>query len=373
MELAAATAASSLSQCTHSREIPCRLHTADNRPQPPLTSRTMRILHPASCLASVAHLWFEVAVVVGLAATVPAQQRETASPPASQTRRAVLVTGASSGIGRTTTELLTKHGFFVYATARKEADLRELGALADVQPIALDVTKPDQIDAAVKLVREAGRGLHGLVNNAGIAVMAPLIEVRDADLLQQFEVNVLGVVRVTRAFAPLLLESKGRVVTTGSLSGTVNWAMGGPYTMSKHAVEAFTDVLAMELQPFGVRVSIVEPGNYRSEIMAGMRQRLIDGGYGGKESRYERQIARLIEQPTDRAQYPEPHDVAAAFLHALTDDQQKRRYLVVPNQREAELTIKAAIARVVQLNQEHAFSYDRDTLVRFLDDALRTK
>ena len=290
-----------------------------------------------------------------------------------EARRAVLVTGASSGIGRKTTETLASSGFFVYAGARKDADLQSLGTLANVQPIRLDVTKQDQIDAAVATVRAAGRGLYALVNNAGVAVLAPLIEVREQDFADQMEVNVFGPWRVTKAFAPLLIESKGRVATTGSISGIVPWAMGGPYTMSKHAVEAFTDVLALELQPFGVKVSVVEPGNYRSEIMVGMRERLVAGGYAGEGSRYQRQLDRLLTQPADRAQYKEPDEVAAAFLQALNEAEPKRRYLVVPERREAELTIRAALTRLVQLNAEQPYAYDRDTLVKMLDEALAKK
>jgi NAD(P)-dependent dehydrogenase (short-subunit alcohol dehydrogenase family) len=293
--------------------------------------------------------------------------------PAAAPARAVLVTGASSGIGRKTTELLAKSGFFVYAGARKDDDLKALGAIPNVQALRLDVTRQEDVDAAVKTVEAAGRGLYGLVNNAGVAVLAPLIELHEKDLQQQFDVNVYGPWRVTKAFAPLLIASKGRVATTGSISGIVNWAMGGPYTMSKHAVEAFTEVLAQELQPFGVRVSVIEPGNYRSEIMNGMRQRLLDGGYAGEGSRYQKQLDRLIQQPTDRAQFKEPDDVAAAFLKALTDNTPRLHYMVVPNQREAEMTIKASIARVVQLNQDQPYAYDREALIRFLDEALAKK
>ncbi|MEO6597038.1 MAG: SDR family oxidoreductase [Planctomycetota bacterium] len=285
-------------------------------------------------------------------------------------RRAVLVTGASSGIGRKTTELLAKNGFFVYAGARKAVDLEELNAIENVQAIALDVTVPEQIDAAVKTVREAGRGLYGLVNNAGVLVLAPLIELREKDLLFQFDANVFGVYRLSKAFAPLLIESKGRIATTGSISGIVTWSMGGPYCMSKHAVEAYTDVLAAEMEPFGVRVSVVEPGNYRSDIMTNMRQRLLDAGYTNEGSLYRGHMDRLLERPTDRAEFKEPDEVAAAFLHALTDENPKRRYMVVPNRREAELTIKAAIARVVQLNERQPFAYDREGLIKLLDAAI---
>ncbi|MBL8722962.1 MAG: SDR family oxidoreductase [Planctomycetes bacterium] len=292
-------------------------------------------------------------------------------PTPQKPQRAVLVTGASTGIGRKTTEVLAQNGFFVYATARKDDDLKALAALPNVQALRLDVTKQDQIDAAVKTVQEGGRGLFALINNAGVAVLAPLIEVSERDLAFQMDANVYGPYRMTKAFAPLLIESKGRVLTTGSISGIVTWPMGGPYTMSKHAVEAFTDTLAAELQPFGVQVSVVEPGNYRSEIMANMKERLVQGGYGGAGSRYQKQLDRLLTQPMHREQYREPDDVAAAYLSALEDATPKRRYMVVPDQREAELTIRAAIARVVQLNAEQAFAYDRDALVKLLDEELR--
>jgi NAD(P)-dependent dehydrogenase (short-subunit alcohol dehydrogenase family) len=149
--------------------------------------------------------------------------------------------------------------------------------------------------------------------------------------------------------------------------------MGGPYCMSKHAVEAYTDVLAAELQPFGVHVSVVEPGNYRSEIMTNMKERLLASGYTGEGSRYQKQMERLLEQPASRAEYKEPDEVAATMLAALSDGEPRRRYLVVPNQREADLTLRAAIARVVQLNQQQPYAHDRDGLIKLLDEALAHK
>jgi len=234
----------------------------------------------------------------------------------------------------------------------------------------LDVTKPDEIRAAVKTVREAGRGLYGLINNAGVAVVGPLLEMRDEDLAYQFDVNVYGPFRVTKAFAPLLTESKGRVTTTRSISGVVSWGFGGAYCMSKHAIEAYTDASAGELRQFGVEVSVIEPGNYRSEIGTGVRQRLVDGGYGGAGSHYQDEVKKFIEMPADRADEKEPGDEAQAFLHALSDENPKRRYMVVPNQDEAELTIKAAIRRVVQLNEGQPYSFNREGLIQLLDEAL---
>lgn len=302
---------------------------------------------------------------------VPADPlRPSPQEPAAAPQRAVLVTGASTGLGRATTELLAQRGFFVYAGARKEADLKELSAIPNVQGIRLDVTKQDEIDAAVATVRAAGRGLYALINNAGVGVFGPMIELSEQDLDFQFDVNVYGPYRVTKAFAPLLIESRGRIATTGSISGTVTWSMGGAYCMSKHAVEAFTDALAIELGPLGVQVSVIDPGNYRSEIEASARQRLESQAYSPENSRFSKEMERLLAGPADRATEKEPTDVAEAFLHAITDETPKRRYLVVPNAREAEVTIRAALARVAQLNAEQPYTYDREALIRMLDEAL---
>ncbi len=308
--------------------------------------------------------------IVPAVSTVPNALRAPVAPTA---QRAVLITGASTGIGRKTAEVLAAKGFFVYAGARKDEDLKALDAIPNVKGIKLDVTKQDQIDAAVKFVRDAGRGLYGLVNNAGVGVIAPLIEMRDDDLKFQLDVNVFGPFRVTKAFAPLLIENKGRVTTTGSISGFVAWKMGGAYTMSKHAIEAYTDTLAAELEPFGVRVSVIEPGNYRSEIEKPMRQRILDGGYGGKDSRYAKEFEAMLKDTDDRGALKDPDEVADAFFHALSDENPKRRYMVVPDQGEADITLKAAIARVVQLNEQQPYAYDREGLIKLLDAAMKAK
>ncbi len=115
---------------------------------------------------------------------------EEASAGGENHAKAVLVTGASTGIGRNIAETLAANGYFVYAGARKEKDLVELDAIENIRSVRLDVTVPEDIDAAVEMVREGGRGLYGLVNNAGVAIFAPLIEVEDDDLDFQFNVNV---------------------------------------------------------------------------------------------------------------------------------------------------------------------------------------
>jgi NAD(P)-dependent dehydrogenase (short-subunit alcohol dehydrogenase family) len=276
---------------------------------------------------------------------------EPAEPVAQQ--RAVLVTGASTGIGRKITERLAAEGWFVYAGARKEADLAELDALENVDSLRLDVTKPDEIAAAVETITKAGRGLYGVVNNAGVAIAGPLLQTKEEDFDFLFDVNVYGPYRITKAFAPLVIASKGRITNIGSISGTLSAKDLAAYSMSKHAIEAFTDSLAAELAPQDVKVIVIEPGNYNSDI-------------GKSAEKRSGSTTRL----SDRSKYKEPDEVAAAVLQALSAATPKRRYMVVPNQTEAEWTIRKQIEELVQLNEKQPYSYDRKALIEMLDAAL---
>ena len=285
-------------------------------------------------------------------------------------QKAVLVTGASSGIGKKITEHLAAQGHFVYAGARKPEDIAELNKIKNVQGVQLDVTVAADIAAAVETVRKGGRGLYGIVNNAGIAALAPLIEVEEKELASVFDVNVFGVYRVTKAFAPLLIEAKGRVVTISSISGILSGSFFGPYSMSKHAIEAYGDALAVEMAPFGVRSSLIEPGNYRSEIGRNTMTQAQAAATRLKGTPFEAQATRMVAAMGNYDNYPEPDDVAKAALHALFDPAPKMRYMVVATARQAEVTIVKAIQELVELNQAHAFSYDRAALIRMLDSAL---
>ncbi len=305
-------------------------------------------------------------------ATVVAISSLTFTPAAAQEaddRPAVLVTGTSSGIGQRLTEVLSQNGFFVYAGARKPADLERLDAMENVKSVRLDVTIQSEIDAAVEVVRSEGRGLYGLINNAGVAVIGPLIEQPEEDLDFIIDVNVMGPYRVTKAFADLLIESGGRVLTVTSIAGILSGPFSGPYSMTKHAVEAYTDALAAEMGQFGVAVAAVEPGNYKSQITASMVRRMNEAGYSAEGSRYPSMLD-LVTGPVDRSQYKEPDEVAQAALDFLTSDSPKRRYMVVPNQVEAEITIRQALREAVQLNEGQPYTYSRDELVVMLDELL---
>jgi len=291
------------------------------------------------------------------------------STSAQQNEKAVLITGTSTGIGLRMTELLSSNGFFVYAGVRNEDDYARLNAMDNVQAVQLDVTIQSEIDAALAFITSEGRGLYGLINNAGVAVMGPLIEMTEEDMDFQLDVNLLGPYRVTKAFADLIIESEGRIMTTSSISGILAGRFLGAYAMSKHGVEAYTDALAAELSPLNVEVAAVEPGNYKSQIFASMVKRMEAKDANDQTSRFPFSVDAL-PRPLDRSQYKEPDDVAQAALHFMTSDTPKRRYMVVPNEREAEITIKQILREMVQLNEGQPFSYSRDELVEMLDQLM---
>lgn len=285
-------------------------------------------------------------------------------------QKAILVTGASTGIGREIAETLAKDGHSVYAGARKQKDIDALNAIDNIQAVRLDVTIQDDIDAAVETVRKGGKGLYGVVNNAGVFIGGPLIDVDIEEVQWLMDVNVFGVYRVTQAFAPMIIESKGRISTIGSISGTLSGRFAGPYSMSKHAIEAYTDSLATEMEKFDVRVSVIEPGNYDSEIANTALKRMREKDYAQPGSYFAEELQEWMNRPWDRSQYKGPGEVAEAAMHALFSDEPLLRYMVVPNEEEAGWTIGKAIKEVTQLNEWQAYSYSREQLIEKLDAAM---
>jgi NAD(P)-dependent dehydrogenase (short-subunit alcohol dehydrogenase family) len=281
---------------------------------------------------------------------------------------AVVVTGAPSGIGRKITERLAAKGYFVYAGARTPLEMAELNSIKNVQAVRLDVTSQADIAAAVAMIHDGNRSLRGVVNNAGVVGVAPLIEMSEQELNFVLSVNLYGPYRITKAFAPLLLESKGRVVNISSLNGIVASPMIGAYSMSKHAIEAYSDALRIELAPFGVRVSSVEPGNYASSIGKNMLARTDTSQVHG--SRFERQWRGALTTLGSFEHNPPPDAVADAVFDALSSAQPKRRYLVVPVANQAVLVMRTLIDEMVELNANQPYSLDRDALVKMLDEAL---
>ncbi|MBT9558830.1 MAG: SDR family oxidoreductase [Myxococcales bacterium] len=190
----------------------------------------------------------------------------------------ILITGATAGIGRATALYLAQRGHHVIATGRRQAELdrlvTEAGPSLRISAIALDVTNPESIAAAVTSVDTLtnGAGLDALVNNAGFGVMGPLSELSDADLRRQYDTNVFGLMAVTRAFLPAMRErargsrAGARIVNVSSIGGRVTFPFMGAYNSTKYALESLSDALRYELAPFGIAVSLIEPGVIRTEF-----------------------------------------------------------------------------------------------------------
>ena len=238
-----------------------------------------------------------------------------------------MVTGASSGIGLACAVRLAGAGWRVFGGVRTEADaaaLRERG----VEPLELDVTDGMQIAAAADTI---GPSLDGLVDNAGIAIAAPLELVPLDELRHQLEVNVVGQIAVTQAVLPALRRANGRVVLMGSIGGRSALPFLGPYAASKHALEAVADSLRIELRPLGVGVSIVEPGSISTPIWRKGAERADELRKGFDDERaahYAPAVARFREVALSRGPGADPDAVAKAVEHALTSSRPKARYLV---------------------------------------------
>jgi len=292
------------------------------------------------------------------------------------TGKAVLITGASSGIGRHAAEQLATAGYFVYAGARKDSDIEALNKIKNIRAVRLDVTKPDEIAAVVETISSEERGLWGLVNNAGVNVIDPLIEGRETDWEFLFDVNVFGVMRVTKAFAPLIIESKGRIVNISSISGILSGGpmIGyGPYTMSKHAIEAFSDQLESEMALLGVKVSAVEPGSFRSKIGESRCKRMIKQAaerkyryFAESMKDYTEGCQKRLEESLQYGSDSKP--VSDAIQHALFAEQPKSHYLVTSNEFESSITILKMFEELLHLNHQQEYSLSREQLLEIMDD-----
>ncbi len=244
----------------------------------------------------------------------------------------VLVTGASSGIGRACAMHLTARGHTVIGGVRREADGDALRRATSgrLTPLRLDVTDPSSLAAAVSALQDAP--LDGLVNSAGIAVIGPLELVDLAAVRAEFEVNVLGTLSVIQAFLPRLRAAKGRIVTIGSIAGRSALPGSGAYDASKFAIEGLTDALRMELRPLGVGVSLIEPGAIATPMwdksradLAGLRARTppeLVAAYGPLLATIERESERSERSAID------PDAVVRVVEHALTARRPRSRYPV---------------------------------------------
>jgi NAD(P)-dependent dehydrogenase (short-subunit alcohol dehydrogenase family) len=290
----------------------------------------------------------------------------------------VLITGASSGIGAHLVQTLVALGHPVFAGARQPADLEALAEIPGVTPVRLDVRDPEQIRQALQTVQQAGLGLYGLVNNAGVGQLGLLPTWPDEDLQAIFDINVFGPHRITNAFVRLLIEARGRIVNIGSQGGMITSKYYGPYTMTKHALEAYSECLHDELAPYGVSVSIVQPGGIVSEIgrnsWPGILAHFQNAEPPFKEEA-EAFLASLTEPQEPVPDEPEsatnrkpssPAIVAEAVLHALFAEKPKLRYLV-GTRWEGDRVIHALMRKLLDENDNPQHNYSRQQLIDILD------
>lgn len=251
-------------------------------------------------------------------------------------KKSVVITGASSGIGRASVARMVANGWQVFATVRKAADGEQLRAdfPGSVVPLILDVRDHAAISAAAATVTAMlnGRGLDGLVNVAGIGVIRPVEYISSEDLRESFEINVFGQVEITEAFLPLIRQAKGRIVNISSVGAHFGIPFGGLLNGSKGAFGLLSDAMRLELRPFGIAVSTIEPASIRTPAVEktlgdveGVIRRLPERGaeeYGG-----------MLRAANKRAYEKEmkgssPDVVAGAVHQALTAERPRARYRV---------------------------------------------
>ena len=267
----------------------------------------------------------------------------TASP---EIQEIVIVTGASTGIGAATARELARRGFHVLAGVRRDHDADTIRGLG-IEPLILDITNPDHIEALTVRVREDSRAVRALVNNAAIQANVPIEAFAIDQWRRMFEVNLFGQVAVTQAVLPNLIRSKGRVVNISSVGGKVAMATYGPYAATKFALEAVSDSLRRELAPSGVQVVVVEPGAVRTEMLG-------------------RAIATADELLA--AMSPEQSRRYGAMVHAVNAQAVSSTESGLPAQAAATVITKAVTARTPRTRYTVGREAAMIRLVRFLPD-----
>lgn len=247
--------------------------------------------------------------------------------------RSVVVTGASSGIGRATALALARAGFQVFAGVRKTRDGDALVAEhAGIVPLQLDVTDAADIAAAARAVEDRAGGLFALVNNAGIGETAPLEYVPLEDVRRQFEVNVFGQLAVIQAFLPLLRRTRGRIVNIGSIGAHLSIPFGGVLCATKSAFRALDEALRLELHPFGLHVVLVEPASIATPAVdktLGDAERMLARLPPAAAERYGDMLRAFVERAHAREANGSPPEVVAETVReALVSDKPRTRYLV---------------------------------------------
>jgi len=247
--------------------------------------------------------------------------------------RNILITGASSGIGKAAAFRLLAEGWNVYAVARRISRLSDLEAKGAVI-IAMDLTDEESVINGVARIQKQAGTIDILINNAGYGEYGSIEEVSTEEAKKQFEVNVFGLARITRLVLPKMRENRyGKIINISSMAGKATSPMGGWYHASKHAVEAISDALRMEVRQFGIDVIIIEPGAVKSEWADIAKDNLLKTSGHGPYIRYAEAIATLIDKFYSGKKLTSPETIADVIIESINAAKPRPRYIATRDAR----------------------------------------
>lgn len=244
-------------------------------------------------------------------------------------KKVILVTGASSGIGKAAAERLIKDGHTVYVAARRIQlmdDLKALGAL----PLAMDITSESEVQAVMQTIASAHNGLDVLINNAGFAIYGAVEDVSIEEAKRQFDVNIFGLARITQLALPYMRERRsGTIINISSMGGKIYTPLGAWYHATKHALEGWSDCLRLELAPFGIKVVIIEPGIIKTGFDDVMLAPMLEKSGSGAYATMAKKVAEGTEKAYSR-QSAGPEIIARTISKAVASNHPKTRYAAGP-------------------------------------------
>lgn len=241
-------------------------------------------------------------------------------------KKVALVTGASSGMGKDFTKALLAEGMVVYAAARRVeqmADLKQAGAI----PLRMDVTKEDELQAAVNRIEADHGGVDVLINNAGFGMYGAMEDTSIDDARYQFEVNLFGLARLTQLVLPSMRRKKaGRIINISSMGGKMYTPLGSWYHASKHALEGWSDCLRLELSPFNIDVVIIEPGVIKTEFGEVLMEPMLKRSSNGPYSKMAQSVANATRESYKAGNSSDPGVITDLIVKAVKARRPKTRY-----------------------------------------------
>jgi NAD(P)-dependent dehydrogenase (short-subunit alcohol dehydrogenase family) len=240
-----------------------------------------------------------------------------------QDRKAIFITGSSSGLGRATAKLFASKGWKVIASMRDPKKEKELGKISGVTLMALDVTDPHEIESVAEQVVASG-GVDVVFNNAGYGLAGPLEGLTDDQILRMVNTNMLGTIRTTKAFIPHFREKRaGLFINTTSIGGLLTVPFNSIYHATKWALEGWSESMAFELNQFGIGIKTVEPGGMKTDFFT----RSFDTGRHPAYDALVSKVMGIITDPKQMATYSSPEQIAEVVYEAATDGKDQLRYV----------------------------------------------